>query len=81
MFSCKACPCKDEHISSLKKEIEFLKRLNSPSPQLPQINIDENFLLNGSGTDRPEDPTIDPEEQENIQREQDRILAGTYDNY
>lgn len=83
MFKCKSCSCKNEHIESLKKEIEFLKRLSLPTPILPQLDLDSNFIMNGSADARPEEP-FDPEEaqlNEEAKQEQDRILSGNYDNY
>jgi hypothetical protein len=82
MFKCKACSCKDDHINSLKKEIEFLKQLSLPTPVLPRINLEENFLLNGSASERPSEASLEEEKKaQEVQDEFDKILSGNYDNY
>ncbi len=84
MFKCKACPCKDSHIQDLRKEIEFLKRINLPQVSLPVFDSDTNFMLNGAGDIRPEDNSVETElieQADEARKEQDRILSGNYDNY
>lgn len=78
---CKACPCKDAHISSLKEEIDNLRRLAMPPMQvLPseeQSGVDA--LLSGNHEMPQDQATRDA--QEAMLAETDRMFAGTYDNY
>lgn len=78
---CKVCAEKDLRIADLKKEIEFLKMLVSPTQSsLPVLSMEENIILGGAGTEEII-PPITPEEfekAERLERERDAVLSGNY---
>ncbi len=84
MFKCKVCLEKDNRIKDLYSQIEFLKRMVSPSDYaLPTINTEMNYTLDGAGREEIIMPEKEYTEDELKQYAADRaeeqaILSGTY---
>ena len=82
MFSCKACAEKDKRILELKEQIVYLRSLVYPQ------NFEDSDLPAAVTAPTPSPETYDQEltklqeqqsaEQEEIRRERDRLLSGTY---
>lgn len=77
---CKVCAEKDNRISDLKKEIEFLKRLSSPSPTIPLLDIEASKILEGASepVSNIEEEVRDLSSEESIEQEASNILMGNY---
>lgn len=81
MFNCKVCVERNLRVQDLQKEIEFLKKLVSPSTTvLPSFDLEMNRLLEGGGQEQPEEEITEEEVARlaDIEREATSILTGTY---
>lgn len=79
--TCSICKCKDDHISDLRKEIEFLKGQLRPTPQiLPAVNLEANYVMDGAGTEQFKPDPKEQEELEKIASEETAILMGNYEH-
>lgn len=83
MFKCKSCPCKDAHIADLQKTIEFLKRQLQPSPNLPSVNLEANYVMDGANSEQievfEEVSAEKAREMEKVSSEETAILMGEYE--
>lgn len=81
---CKVCQEREQRISDLKSEIEYLRRLALPqnNAKIPLIELEANAMLNGTEEQivirSPNDENPGEPSQAEIDAEAQRILAGTY---
>jgi hypothetical protein len=83
MFKCKACPCKESHIQSLKDEITSLRKLvipaQSSSFELPIIQLEADAILSGNQESIKITEQDLQKEEFRIFNEASSILSGTYE--
>jgi len=77
---CKICIEKEKRIEELKEEVEFLRAMLLPNSNGKIVNLEANNILSGSQAmiDIPEYGNDKIREQEEINREAERIMNGTY---
>ena len=77
---CKICIEKEKRIAELKEEVEFLRAMLLPNSNGKIVNLEANNILSGSQAmiDIPEYGNDKIREQEEINREAERIMNGTY---
>lgn len=77
-FKCRVCEEKDKRIQDLHLQIRDLRQLSMPdTSKLSLVAIESDAVL--SGHEEQISISMTEEEAELTQREQDRILSGTYD--
>jgi hypothetical protein len=75
---CQICLEKDNRITDLKQQIEFLKNQLAPNFQIPMINLEANNVLNGAGQDEPELTSEELLQLQKEKEERDALLSGNY---
>jgi hypothetical protein len=76
LWGCKCC-------EAYKSEIEFLRSLVRPKPELtydrlPTVTLEADAVIGGASEQIPASPMVDRSKQEEIESERARILSGTY---
>lgn len=83
MFKCSACEAKNEHIVSLKSEIENLRKLVFPQAASlipPGDPVEADAIM--SGSDDPDMISIPRTREQELLDDQDqliKVMTGTYD--
>lgn len=84
MFSCKVCKEKDARIADLKEQIKAQHSQIVPEPKLRHYELEQDYVMDGGGTEELVPQTIAQVDQEKIDQEKaavqleyDQILSGS----
>lgn len=84
MFKCKVCAEKDARIADLKEQIKAQHSQIVPEPKIKHYELEQDYVMNGAGSEELTPPSISSESQEAedkekalIQLEYDQILSGS----